>query len=862
MMAEVAVDLDPRMTFDTFVVGPGNRLASAAARRAADSPAASYNPLFLYSASGLGKSHILNAMAHHSERLNPEACVLYQTLEGYLNELTDALAQGREEAMRERYKDLDILLLDDVQFLTGQPQAQEILLRTLDALNVSGSQIVLASDRPPAEIDGLDARLLSRFSGGLMVDISPPEFETRLAITRRLRSLRGVTLPDEVAEAVARMPYRNVRELVGGLNRILAIQDLEGRLVTVDEVSSLIEVPRERVRRPTRGAGSAGVTTRHEPEFEEPWQTIVREAAEAAELEGFNAIRLRRLLSADMEPADYETSIAEFHDTLEQLRFIQSELDVVGNPWPEAARGVLTDPERLEEARALLASARERVRTFPPFRNDRVLEDVEEKFPPLAMKAAHELCGEDAPEYNPLYVWSPDGFGARELLEAAGTTFLRERPKARAALISAKEFAEEFVNALSEGVAGAWRERWWTVELLMVHDAQELSQTERAQDEFFHLFEAVKRRGARILVAGDRSPRGIENIDDRLRSRFEGGLVVAVEVEGEPPLPTSELLAQRASDKGILTTDFTGLEAGGEVGPDLGLVRRDQEGNVIHDEAELDPAFRSSLDGLEGGSAQHALTPEPGPSWDGPVPLTKIKISPDDFPTLLTEKERFQRQAGVLPEVQETTEAGTTPATPDAQASTQEFSATTEASAAANTPRTANEVPGAPSSMPPAQGSTSTAAPAAPPPLSEQVTVPAVTHDPGSQVSASDTASRAQLDASTAPPAAASASNIQSPELGGKPTEAPQPATAELSDPGPVTPRTASETGASSLPVSELSDIIDAILAPFEAAPQTSEAEQPEANAGRGHAPVWSPSPEKVVWDWPTLSDRVLGDQI
>ena len=841
-MAELAVDLDPRMTFDTFVVGPGNRLASAAARRAADSPAASYNPLFLYSASGLGKSHILNAMAHHSERLNPEARVLYQTLEGYLNELTDALAQGREETMRERYKDLDILLLDDVQFLTGQPQAQEILLRTLDALNVSGSQIVLASDRPPAEIDGLDARLLSRFSGGLMVDISPPEFETRLAITRRLRSLRGVTLPDEVAEAVARMPYRNVRELVGGLNRILAIQDLEGRLVTVDEVSKLIEVPRERVRRPTRRTGGA-IAPHEEPEFEEPWQTIVREAAEAAEVEGFNAVRLRRLLSADMEPADYEQSIAEFHETLEQLRFIQSELDVVGNPWPEAARGVLTDPERLEEARALLASARERVRSFPPFRNDRALEDVEEKFPPLAMKAAHELCGEDAPEYNPLYVWSPDGFGARELLEATGTTFLKERPKARAALISAKDFAEEFVNALSEGVAGAWRERWWTVELLMVHDAQELSHTERAQDEFFHLFEAVKRRGARILVAGDRSPRGIDNIDDRLRSRFEGGLVVAVEVEGEPPLPASELLAQRGGDKGILTTDLTGLEAGGEVGPDLGLVRRDQAGNVIQEEAELDPAFTSSLDGLEGGSAQHALTPDSGPGWDGPVPLTKIKISPDDFPTLLTEKQRFQREAGVLPEEPE---AADPPATEP------------RGSLASGGTAQAPSVPSPAQGVGPSTPSTEVSPEARP-----VAAGPAPATDPAAQGTEA-AVSPSPSDPPRAAESAVPAPSIQSPELGGEPTEAPQPATAELPDPGPVTPRTASEPEAT-LPVSELSDIIDAILAPFEATPESPDADPGEpaaGNAGRGGAPVWSPSPEKVVWDWPTLSDRVLGDQL
>src|SRR5690606_2614016 len=178
-------DLDPKLTFDAFVVGPANRLASAASRRAAESPGTSYNPLFIYSGSGLGKSHLLHAVAHQARKGNPRLRVHYQTLEGYLLELTQALESGTRDAIRDRYRDLDILLLDDVQFLAGQKEAQETLLGTLDALTASGSQIVLASDRPPAEINGLDARLVSRFSGGLIVDIGTPEYETRVAIIRR-----------------------------------------------------------------------------------------------------------------------------------------------------------------------------------------------------------------------------------------------------------------------------------------------------------------------------------------------------------------------------------------------------------------------------------------------------------------------------------------------------------------------------------------------------------------------------------------------------------------------------------------------------------------------------------------------------
>jgi chromosomal replication initiator protein len=240
----VMTDLDPKLTFDSFVIGPANRLASAAARRSAEAPGTSYNPLFIYSASGLGKSHILSAVAHQARKGNARLRVNYQTLEGYLQELTEALETGQRDAMRDRYRDLDVLLLDDVQFLANQPEAQEMLLGTLDSLTASGSQIVLASDRPPAEINGLDARLVSRCSGGLIVDIAAPEYETRVAIIRRKAEEQGHTLAPGVAEALARFPARNVRELGGVLNRVMAVQDLEGRPVTPEEVAKLMgQVP-------------------------------------------------------------------------------------------------------------------------------------------------------------------------------------------------------------------------------------------------------------------------------------------------------------------------------------------------------------------------------------------------------------------------------------------------------------------------------------------------------------------------------------------------------------------------------------------------------------------------------------------
>ncbi|GMV05357.1 MAG: hypothetical protein AMXMBFR53_16360 [Gemmatimonadota bacterium] len=526
-------DLDPKLTFDSFVVGPANRLASAAARRASESPGTSYNPLFVYSASGLGKSHILNAIAHQSRRAAPDRKVHYMALEGYLEELTEALESGDRDGFRDRYGDLDILLLDDVQFLTGQNEAQEMLLRTLDQLSSAGSQIVLASDRPPAEINGLDARLLSRFSGGLIVDIGTPEYETRVAIIRKKADERGQTLSQGVAEALGKYPFKNVRELGGALNKVFATQDLEERQVTPDEVQRLMgDGPVTAPRRPDEFGhfleDLSGIVAKTVEAQEDPWRKAFREAVDSAEREGYSARRLKGY-QGGAEPKGWEEIVGKFLADIQRLREIDDELDRLGNPWPEAAQGLLQDPDRLDEAEALLTSVRERQRPFPKLGDGPDLASLE-GFPKMALKAAQQLVGAEKPEYNPLYVWSAERGRATSLLGAAGRTYQTAHPESRMAVTSVPEFAEDFIRALGEGVAGAWRERWWTVDLLLVHGVEALSETERAQDEFFHLFEALKRRGARVMLVADRAPNGIAKIDERLRSRFEGGLVVEVSV--------------------------------------------------------------------------------------------------------------------------------------------------------------------------------------------------------------------------------------------------------------------------------------------------------------------------------------------
>ncbi len=542
----VTTDLDPRFTFESFVVGPANRLACAAAKRVADAPGTSYNPLFIYSASGLGKSHILSSIAHYAARVHPDFGVTYIALESFLEEMTTAVQSGTEDDLRERYEGLHILLMDDVQFLAGQTEAQELLLRLLDSLSGTGSQIVLASDRPPADMEHLDARLVSRFSGGLIVDIGAPEFETRVAILRRKAEERNQRLEPGVAETLARFPFKNVRELSGSLNKILAVQDLEGRQVETAELAELIglEDKAQGEAAPDAAAlldefGSfieelaATVATKVERE-ETPWRRKLRQTAETFERDGYSGTRLRRMLELDEPPGDIEEITAKFREDVEQLREITKGLDRVGNPWPEAAIGLIKEPDRVAEAQALLASAVERVRPFPLMGEGPSIEELAEYFPPVAVKAAQQLVAEERPEYNPLYVWCKEQRVAEALMGATGRSYRAHDARSHIAITSAGEFAQDFIRALSIGVAGAWRERWWTVDLLLVYGVQELSGTERAQDEFFHLFEAMNRRGAKVFIVADRDPSGISGIDDRLSSRFEMGLVVEVDASALP----------------------------------------------------------------------------------------------------------------------------------------------------------------------------------------------------------------------------------------------------------------------------------------------------------------------------------------
>jgi chromosomal replication initiator protein len=542
----VTATLNPLYRFDTLVVGAANRLAFTAAKAVAESPGTVYNPLFIYARPGLGKTHLLMGIGHAARAINPRLSVEYLTLDEFVESFHAAVAAGQGEAYRRRFIDVDLLLVDDVQFLTHRREMQAELLRLSDALQASNRQIVLTSDRPPAEIEALDERLIRRFAGGLVIDIAAPDYETRVAILRRKAEERRATFGEGVLEAVGSLVIDNVRELLGALNRLVAFQAVSDKPLKPEQARAVAAGTEG-----TEKAAKADKTekTAKDDEFSnflsevsatvaqqvDSWRTKVAAAILRWEGEGFHTARLESLLQQEMT-TDPEQVLRQFETDVHRLQALYAEAAELAPSL--AGSSAFRDPDDIAGAEALTLRARQGAHPppapLPIWRLDDLFEAAGNR---MALQAARAIVTDPSRRYNPLVVVGSSGVGKTHLLHALGNA-LSSRVGGPVACLSAHEFTGELIEAIDRNAVGAWRAKYRGAAAFLLDDVHLIAEKDRTQDELFVLFNFMADSGRQMVFTCGVPLSELTAVEARLRTRLEGGLVVDL------PAPEREIRQQ------------------------------------------------------------------------------------------------------------------------------------------------------------------------------------------------------------------------------------------------------------------------------------------------------------------------------
>jgi chromosomal replication initiator protein len=651
----VTSDLHQQFRFDTFVVGAANRLAAAAARAVAEAPGTAYNPLFVYARPGLGKTHLLMALGHAARIIQPSLAVEYLTLDEFVESFGAALATGGGDAYRRRFVELDLLLLDDVQFLAGRREMQAELLRVVDALQTAGRQVVLASDRPPGDIESLDERLIRRFGGGLVIDIAPPDYETRLAILRRKADERRTTFSADVLEAAASIEIDNVRELIGALNRLIAFQSvsetpidaMQARLLLggADAAAAISSHAGDAGPHDAAAASPADRSAADRDEFAdflsevsatvsqqvESWRSRVAEAMLRWEGEGYRTARLEALLAEDVVH-DPDAALRDFEADVERLRSIAAEVSEVAPAL--AGSPALQDPSDLPAAEALLERALRGANPppapSPHWKLDAFLESSSNR---MAVRAAYAIIGDAGAKYNPLVVVGASGTGKTHLLHGIGNALAEDGRTV--ACLGAHEFTDELVGAIDRDSIGRWRARYRSVDAFLLDDVHLVAGKDRTQEELFLLFNAMAEGGRQMVFTSGVPLAEMQDMEPRLLTRLEGGLVVdlpapdrelrhraierllAAKLEGVDPELAGYVAARPAdsmrSTLGLVQRVLNAAEVQ-QVHPTAALAREVLEGAVVR------PARRSGATRVSGvlASAAGGVRSREKMVWDWP----------------------------------------------------------------------------------------------------------------------------------------------------------------------------------------------------------------------------------------------------
>ena len=536
----MSATLNPLYRFDTLVVGAANRLAFTAAKAVAESPGTVYNPLFVYARPGLGKTHLLMGIGHAARAINPRLSVEYLTLDEFVESFHAAIAAGQGEAYRRRFIDVDLLLVDDVQFLTHRREMQSELLRLTDALQSANRQIVLTSDRPPSEIEALDERLIRRFAGGLVIDVASPDYETRVAILRRKAEERRATFGGGVLEAVASLAIDNVRELLGALNRLVAFQAVSDTPLQPAQARALaggsdaVEAAAGEQQPDEFGDFLSDISATVAQQVDS-WRTKVAGAILRWEGEGFSTSRLEALLQQEMT-VDPEEVLRKFESDVARLRALHAEAAELA---PDLAGSTaFRDPDDIPGAQTLTDRARQGAHPPPSPSPLWKLDDlVEAAGNRMALQAGRAVVAEPAVRYNPLVIVGASGVGKTHLLHALGNA-LAAGGKTPVACLSAHELTSELIEAIDRNAVGAWRARYRGAGAFLLDDVHLMANKDRSQDELFVLFNFLIEAGRQMIFTSTVPLSELTGVEARLRTRLEGGLVVDL------PAPDREIKHQ------------------------------------------------------------------------------------------------------------------------------------------------------------------------------------------------------------------------------------------------------------------------------------------------------------------------------
>ncbi len=533
----MTAELNPRFDFETFRVTPGNELLVSAARAVAERLGSAYNPLCIHGGAGLGKTHLLTAIGRLALARGADPTVEYLTPDRIAESFHAATSAGQSDAYRNRLADTDLLLIDDVHLVAQRPEIQTELLRLLPMLQAGGKQIVLASLDAPTDIQGVDPRLASLLSSGLVVDINPPNVRTRLSILRDWADERGATFEEGVLETVAAAQIANVRELVTLLNRLVALEAVGDKRLTADAARALLQgealligetdLPSEQ---PVADAANefeeflsdVSEAVQHQIEG---WKTELGDAIKRWRGEGFDTARLEELFDENV-PMPVEAVIEEFERDVQQLRRLRTSVAAAD---PDRARDdVFSDPDRIAEAQALADAVVPEVEQPPgPSAVWSFATYIESEGNQSADKTARQVVLQPSKHANPLVIVGSTGVGKTHLLHAMGNA-MAEAGVSPVACLSSQDFHNMIAKAGERGQLDPWSATLGAVPVLLIDDLHLLKDRETTQLELSTLIDRIIDASGQVVLTSNSPPQQTEGLCDQLKERLGLSTVVTL----------------------------------------------------------------------------------------------------------------------------------------------------------------------------------------------------------------------------------------------------------------------------------------------------------------------------------------------